>query len=70
MRDHVTIRIGKCIPDKEQTQVDANLAAVIKDLETPREAATNLEFENAARLRDEVKRLQEMELDTLTGEVS
>lgn len=58
------------IPDKEQVQVDANLAAVINDLETPPEAATNLEFEKAARLRDEVKRLREMELDTLTGEVS
>ncbi len=35
-----------------------------------REAATNLEVEKAARLRDEVKRLREMELDTLSGEVS
>jgi protein-arginine kinase activator protein McsA len=42
-----------------------------KDLESEmREAATNLEFEKAARLRDEVKRLREMELDTLEGEVS
>ncbi|KKB86841.1 hypothetical protein VW29_00115, partial [Devosia limi DSM 17137] len=48
----------------------ANLAAVTKNLEPPREAATNLEFEKAARLRDEVKRLREMELDTLTGEVN
>ncbi len=68
MHDHVTIRIGKGIPAKEQIQISANLAAVIKDLVTPREAATNLEFEKAARLRDEVKRLREMELDTLTGE--
>ena len=30
-----------------------------------REAATNLEFEKAARLRDELKRLREMEVDTL-----
>ena len=30
-------------------------------------AATNLEFEKAARLRDEVKRLKEMELDVLEG---
>ena len=28
-----------------------------------REAAANLEFEEAARLRDEIKRLREMELD-------
>jgi hypothetical protein len=32
-----------------------------------REAATNLEFEKAVRLRDELKRLREMELDTLEG---
>jgi len=70
-RDHVTVSIGKGKDGKEQVQVGANLAAVIKDLETQmREAATNLEFEKAARLRDEVKRLREMELDTLTGEVN
>ncbi|SHF66285.1 excinuclease ABC subunit UvrB [Devosia limi] len=70
-RDHVTVSIGKGRDGKEQVQVGANLAAVIKDLETQmREAATNLEFEKAARLRDEVKRLRDMELDTLTGEVN
>jgi excinuclease ABC subunit B len=70
-RDHVTISIGKGRDGKEQIQVGANLAAVIKDMEAQmREAATNLEFEKAARLRDEVKRLREMELDTLSGEVS
>jgi excinuclease ABC subunit B len=70
-RDHVTISIGKDKDGKERLEVGANLAAVIKDMEAQmREAATNLEFEKAARLRDEVKRLREMELDTLTGEVS
>ncbi|WP_425430730.1 excinuclease ABC subunit UvrB [Devosia submarina] len=70
-RDHVTVSIGKGRDGKEQIQVGANLAAVIKDMEAQmREAATNLEFEKAARLRDEVKRLREMELDTLSGEVS
>jgi len=69
-RDHVTVSIGKGKDGKEQVQVGANLAAVIKDLEAQmREAATNLEFERAARLRDEIKRLKEMELDTLEGEV-
>ncbi|MFC0012109.1 excinuclease ABC subunit UvrB [Devosia nitrariae] len=70
-RDHVTISIGKGRDGKEQVKVGDNLAAVIKDLEAQmREAATNLEFEKAARLRDEVKRLREMELDTLEGEIS
>jgi excinuclease ABC subunit B len=70
-RDHVTISIGKGKDGKEKTVTGDNLATVIKDLEREmREAATNLEFERAARLRDEVKRLREMELDTLEGEVS
>jgi excinuclease ABC subunit B len=67
-KDHVTVSIGKGKDGKEQIQVGANLQAVLKDLETQmREAATNLEFEKAARLRDEVKRLREMELDVLEG---
>jgi excinuclease ABC subunit B len=69
-KDHVTISIGKGKDGKETLQVGANLAAVIKDLERDmRDAATNLEFERAAKLRDEIKRLREMELDTLGGEV-
>ena len=67
-KDHVTVSIGKGKDGKEKVEVGANLAAVIKDLEAQmREAATNLEFEKAARLRDEVKRLREMELDALDG---
>jgi excinuclease ABC subunit B len=65
-KDHVTVSIGKDAKGREKLQVGANLAAVIKDLEGQmREAATNLEFEKAARLRDEIKRLREMELDVL-----
>tara|TARA_R110002126_G_scaffold98508_3_gene229001 strand:- start:4981 stop:7602 length:2622 start_codon:yes stop_codon:yes gene_type:complete len=68
-RDHVTVSIGKGKDGKEVTHVGANLAAVIKDMEAQmREAATNLEFEKAARLRDEVKRLREMELDVLEAD--
>jgi excinuclease ABC subunit B len=40
-----------------------NLARVIDTLEKDmREAAANLEFEEAARLRDEVKKLREQEI--------
>ena len=34
-----------------------------------RAAAAALEFEEAARLRDEVKRLEQMELDGLSGQI-
>jgi excinuclease ABC subunit B len=41
----------------------SNLRAHIEGLEAEmREAAADLEFETAARLRDEIKRLQETEL--------
>jgi excinuclease ABC subunit B len=44
------------------------LRAHIADLETRmREAASNLEFEEAARLRDEIKRLESFELEMPNG---
>jgi len=65
-RDHVTVSTGTTKDGRQEHHVGANLAAHIKDLEARmREAATNLEFETAARLRDEVKRLKEKELETL-----
>ena len=43
--------------------VGSNFQAALRDLEgRMREAASNLEFEEAARLRDEVKRLKAVEL--------
>ena len=44
--------------------VGSNFQATLKDLETRmREAASNLEFEEAARLRDEIKRMKAMDLE-------
>ena len=57
--DHVTPDAGFM----EEGAVGHNLAAVISDLEKKmRDAAANLDFEEAARLRDEVKRLKAVEL--------
>jgi len=64
--DRVTIGTGKDQFSKGEVHVGDNLAATIKDLEGKmRDAATNLEFEEAARIRDEVKRLKDMELDII-----
>ena len=54
--NRVTARVDK-------PMVGANLAAHLEALRTQmRKAAENLEFEEAARLRDEVKRLEAVEL--------
>nr|WP_029059857.1 excinuclease ABC subunit UvrB [Stappia stellulata] len=59
-QDHVTVEAGFA---EDGNLVGHNLKAHIDDLERKmREAAADLDFETAARLRDEVKRLQQTEL--------
>ncbi|MTH95075.1 excinuclease ABC subunit UvrB [Roseibium sp. RKSG952] len=59
-QDHVTVEAGFA---EEGSLVGHNLAAHIADLEKQmRDAAADLDFETAARLRDEIKRLQATEL--------
>ncbi len=65
--DHVTVGAGAGFGEGTSAGAGAlvghNLAAIIVDMETRmRDAAADLEFEEAARLRDEVKRLRQQEL--------
>src|SRR5258707_15819433 len=62
-RDHVLIETGAGGFADEAITIGHNFEAVLKDLEVRmREAAADLDFEEAARLRDEVKRLRATEL--------
>src|SRR5216110_302720 len=62
-RDHVLVEIGDGGIADDVISIGHNFEAVLSDLETRmREAAADLNFEEAARLRDEVKRLRATEL--------
>ncbi len=62
-RDHVLVEIGDGGMADDVMSIGHNFEAVLSDLETRmREAAADLNFEEAARLRDEVKRLRATEL--------
>ena len=65
-RDHVLISTGGRDTGEfggDVATIGHNFQAVIADLETRmREAAADLNFEEAARLRDEIKRLRATEL--------
>jgi excinuclease ABC subunit B len=61
-RDRVTVDTGF----EDAIAIGHNFEAVLSDLEARmKEAAGNLEFEEAARLRDEIKRLRGIELAVL-----
>jgi excinuclease ABC subunit B len=67
-RDHVRADIpgGKGVAADEGALIGANLKAHLKALEKQmRDAAADLDFETAARLRDEIKRLKAVELDLM-----
>jgi excinuclease ABC subunit B len=62
-RDHVLVEVGGGGIADDVIAIGHNFEAVLNDLETRmREAAADLNFEEAARLRDEVKRLRATEL--------
>jgi excinuclease ABC subunit B len=60
-RDHLQVDLG--LAEEGRTFIGHNLKAHLKDIDKRmRAAAGNLEFEEAARLRDELKRLRATEL--------
>jgi excinuclease ABC subunit B len=60
--DRVTVDVG--VSEAGKPFLGSNFQATLRDLETRmRTAAANLEFEEAARLRDEVKRLKLLDLE-------
>ncbi len=63
-KDRVTVPVGVAESGDGRAFIGANFKANLRDLESRmREAASNLEFETAARLRDEIKRLKMLDLE-------
>jgi excinuclease ABC subunit B len=72
-RDHVLIATGDAAQGEfaDAATIGHNFKAVIGDLEKRmREAAADLDFEQAARLRDEIKRLRQTELAVVDDPLS
>jgi excinuclease ABC subunit B len=64
-RDHLTVQAGLA---EELSLSGKDLRGHIRDLEKRmKQAAGDLEFEEAARLRDEIRRLESLELEINTG---
>jgi excinuclease ABC subunit B len=64
-RDHLTVQAGLA---KELSLVGKDLRGHLNDLDKRmKQAAGDLEFEEAARLRDEIRRLEMMEMEINTG---
>jgi excinuclease ABC subunit B len=62
-KDRVTVPVGVA-EDGSKPFLGDNFKATLRDLESRmRAAASNLEFEEAARLRDEIKRLKMLDLE-------
>jgi excinuclease ABC subunit B len=64
-QDYMTVELGD---GGDNNYIGQNLTAVLADLDKRmRAAAANLEFEEAGRLRDEIRRLEQKDLEIPVG---